>query len=295
MKLANAGRTQPLIDGEFPLTKEDFQHIAGIAMSDAGIDLNEAKASLVYSRLTKRLRLLRLQSFQNYCALLSSGDGGEERQHMVAALTTNVTRFFREQHHFEHLKAHVVEPLVATARAGGAVRIWSAACSSGEEPYSIALSILSAMPDAASLDVKVLATDIDPDVLRKGQAGVYGEAAMAPVPADKRQRWFTPQIDAEGGKAWRAGGELRKLVTFRNLNLIGHWPMRGPFHAIFCRNALIYFNEETQLEVWSRFVPLLAPAGRLYIGHSERLFGDVASMFVNEAITTYRLRKELAE
>jgi chemotaxis protein methyltransferase CheR len=291
--LANAGKRTPLIGGEFPLTKEDFQQIAGIAQSDAGIDLCEAKASLVYSRLTKRLRLLRLESFQNYCALLSSERGGEERQHMVAALTTNVTRFFREQHHFEHLKAHVVEPLVATARAGGAVRIWSAACSSGEEPYSIALSILSAMPDAASLDVKVLATDIDPDVLRKGQAGIYGEAAMAPVPADKRQRWFTPQTGGEGGKAWRAGAELRKLVTFRNLNLIGHWPMRGPFHAIFCRNALIYFKEETQLEVWSRFVPLLAPSGRLYIGHSERLFGDVATMFVNEAITTYRLREEL--
>jgi chemotaxis protein methyltransferase CheR len=291
--LANTGKRTPLIGGEFPLTKEDFQQIAGIAQSDAGIDLCEAKASLVYSRLTKRLRLLRLESFQNYCALLSSERGGEERQHMVAALTTNVTRFFREQHHFEHLKAHVVEPLVATARAGGAVRIWSAACSSGEEPYSIALSILSAMPDAASLDVKVLATDIDPDVLRKGQAGIYGEAAMAPVPADKRQRWFTPQTGGEGGKAWRAGAELRKLVTFRNLNLIGHWPMRGPFHAIFCRNALIYFKEETQLEVWSRFVPLLAPAGRLYIGHSERLFGDVATMFVNEAITTYRLREEL--
>jgi chemotaxis protein methyltransferase CheR len=291
--LANTGKRTPLIGGEFPLTKEDFQQIAGIAQSDAGIDLCEAKASLVYSRLTKRLRLLRLESFQNYCALLSSEHGGEERQHMVAALTTNVTRFFREQHHFEHLKAHVVEPLVATARAGGAVRIWSAACSSGEEPYSIALSILSAMPDAASLDVKVLATDIDPDVLRKGQAGIYGEAAMAPVPADKRQRWFTPQTDGEGGKAWRAGAELRKLVTFRNLNLIGHWPMRGPFHAIFCRNALIYFKEETQHEVWSRFVPLLAPSGRLYIGHSERLFGDVATMFVNEAITTYRLREEL--
>jgi chemotaxis protein methyltransferase CheR len=290
--LANTGKRTPLIGGEFPLTKEDFQQIAGIAQSDAGIDLCEAKASLVYSRLTKRLRLLRLESFQNYCALLSSERGGEERQHMVAALTTNVTRFFREQHHFEHLKAHVVEPLVATARAGGAVRIWSAACSSGEEPYSIALSILSAMPDAASLDVKVLATDIDPDVLRKGQAGIYGEAAMAPVPADKRQRWFTPQTDGEGGKAWRAGAELRKLVTFRNLNLIGHWPMRGPFHAIFCRNALIYFKEETQLEVWSRFVPLLAPSGRLYIGHSERLFGDVATMFVNEAITTYRLRED---
>jgi chemotaxis protein methyltransferase CheR len=295
MKPAQASkRTQSLIDGEFPLTKEDFQQIAGIAHADAGIDLCEAKASLVYSRLTKRLRALRLESFRSYCALLSGHDGGEERQQMVAALTTNVTRFFREQHHFEHVKTHVVEPLVATARAGGAVRIWSAACSSGEEPYSIALAVLSAMPDAASLDVKVLATDIDPDVLRKGQSGVYGEAAMAPVPKEMRQRWFSPQADSTGEKVWRAGEDLRKLVTFRKLNLIGAWPMRGPFHAIFCRNALIYFKEETQLEIWRRFVPLLAPSGRLYIGHSERLFGDVATMYVNEAITTYRLREELA-
>jgi chemotaxis protein methyltransferase CheR len=184
----------------------------------------------------------------------------------------------------------VIAPLVATARAGGPVRIWSAACSSGEEPYSIALSILSLLPEAASLNVKILATDIDPDVLNKGQNGVYGETAMAPVPADMRQRWFTSQTDASGNKVWRAGNELRKLVAFKKLNLIGNWPMRGPFQAIFCRNALIYFKEETQLEVWNRFVPLLAANGRLYIGHSERLFGDAASLFINEAITTYRLR-----
>jgi len=293
--LANAGRrSQYLIDGEFPLSKEDFQQIAEIAYADAGIDLNEAKASLVYSRLTKRLRTLRLESFHSYCALLSKTDGEGERQHMVAALTTNVTRFFREPHHFEHLKTHVLPSLITTARAGGAVRIWSAACSSGEEPYSIALAILSVLPDAAALNVKVLATDIDPNVLQNGQAGVYGEAAMAPVPADMRHRWFSPQTDGDGVKAWRAGTELRKLVTFRNLNLIGHWPMRGPFQAIFCRNALIYFKEETQVEVWRRFVPLLAPGGRLYIGHSERLFGDAAAFYVNEAITTYRLREAAA-
>ena len=211
---------------------------------------------------------------------------------MVAALTTNVTRFFREPHHFEHLKTHVVPALAATARAGGAVRIWSAACSSGEEPYSIALAVLSVLPDAASLNIKVLATDIDPNVLQKGEAGVYGEAAMTAIPLETRQRWFTAQADGEGGRAWRAGTALRNLVVFRKHNLIGGWPMRGPFHAIFCRNALIYFKEETQVEVWCRFAPLLAPSGRLYIGHSERLFGAAASMYVNEAITTYRLREE---
>ena len=285
-------RKEPLIDGEFPLTKEDFQQIIEVAHADAGIDLCEAKASLVYSRLTKRLRALRLESFSSYCALLSKGDASEERQHMVAALTTNVTRFFREPHHFEHLKAHVLPPLLKEVRKGGAVRIWSAACSSGEEPYSIALIILSLLPEAASLNVKVLATDIDPGVLQKGQSGVYGDAAMAPVPPELRNRWFSRQ-DSERGKAWEAGPELRKLVTFRKHNLMGPWPMRGPFHAIFCRNALIYFKEESQVEVWCRFAQMLAPGGQLYVGHSERLFGQAASLYSSEGITTYRRKDEV--
>lgn len=286
--LASNGRRreQSLIEGEFPLTRDDFQQIAGMAYADAGIDLGESKVSLVYSRLAKRLRTLRLNDFRSYCEFLARDEGGEERQQMVAALTTNVTRFFREPHHFEHLRTHVIPQLAARARAGAAVRIWSAACSSGEEPYSIALSILSVIPEAATLNVRVLATDIDPGVLRKGSAGVYSESAMEAVPKDIRQRWFVAQ---DGG--WRAGDELRRIVAFRKLNLIGEWPMRGPFQAIFCRNALIYFKEETQVEIWRRFVPLLAPAGRLYIGHSERIFGEAAPFFANEAITTYRLKE----
>lgn len=291
--LASNGRKreQSLIEGEFPLTKDDFQQIAGMAYADAGIDLGESKVSLVYSRLAKRLRTLRLNDFRSYCEFLARDEGGEERQQMVAALTTNVTRFFREPHHFEHLRTHVIPQLAARARAGAPVRIWSAACSSGEEPYSIALSILSVIPEAATLNVRVLASDIDPGVLRKGAAGVYGESVMEAVPKEIRQRWFVPQDDARDGKSWRAGDELRRIVAFRKLNLIGPWPMRGPFQAIFCRNALIYFKEETQVEIWRRFVPLLAPAGRLYIGHSERLFGEAAPFFVNEAITTYRLKE----
>jgi chemotaxis protein methyltransferase CheR len=285
-------RKENLIEGEFPLTREDFQQIIEVAHSDAGIDLCEAKASLVYSRLTKRLRVLRLESFSSYCTLLSKGDASGERQHMVAALTTNVTRFFREPHHFVHLKENVLPPLIKEVRHGAPLRIWSAACSSGEEPYSIALAILSVVPEAASLNVKILATDIDPGVLEKGQEGLYPDAAMTAVPADLRKRWFTQCDDGVGGRAWRAGDELRKLVTFRKHNLMGTWPMRGPFHAIFCRNALIYFREEAQVEIWCRFAPLLAPGGRLYVGHSERLFGDAAALFANEAITTYRLREE---
>lgn len=283
-------RKRYLIDGEFPLSREDFQLIADVAHTDAGIDLCEAKADLVYSRLTKRLRALRLESFASYCALLSKNDANGERQRMVSALTTNVTRYFREPHHFDHLKTHVLPALTTKARDGGSVRLWSAACSSGQEPYSIALSVLSVMPDAAAHNVKILATDIDPEILTVGNAGVYADTEMATVSAEMRRRWFT-QEDTNGIKMWKAGPELRKLVVFRQHNLLGHWPMRGPFDAIFCRNALIYFREQAQVEIWCRFAPLLAPEGRLYVGHSERLFGDAASLYENEAITTYRLRK----
>lgn len=285
-------RKEALVEGEFPFTKEDFRRIAEIAHSDAGIDLCEAKADLVYSRLTKRLRTLQLESFASYCALLADGHHSGERQNMVSALTTNVTRFFREPHHFEHLKTQVLPTLAPKIRAGGSLRIWSAACSSGEEPYSIALTVLSVIPDAAIRNVKILATDIDSTVLQKGSDGVYPDAAMSSVPPDLCKRWFTSQ-DSAGGKMWKANDELRKLITFRQHNLMGNWPMRGPFDAIVCRNALIYFREETQVEVWCRFAPLLTPAGRLYVGHSERLFGKAASLYVNDAITTYRLREEL--
>lgn len=293
--IASAARKRKdrLIEGEFLFTREDFLRIAEVAHSDAGIDLVESKADLVYSRLTKRLRALRLESFESYCALLSEGDASGERQHMVSALTTNVTRFFREPHHFDHLKTHILPALIAKARAGGSIRIWSAACSSGEEPYSIALTILSVMPDAGSHNVKILATDIDPGVLQKGATGVYADAAMAAVPPELRKRWFSAQDNPDSGKMWKAGEELRSLVVFRQHNLRGHWPMRGPFDAIFCRNALIYFREEAQIEVWCRFAPLLTPAGRLYVGHSERVLGEASNLYASEAITTYRLRGEV--
>ncbi|MGP0060107.1 MAG: CheR family methyltransferase [Beijerinckiaceae bacterium] len=280
-----------VVAGEFRITNADFRQIAAMLHADAGIYLPESKATLVYSRLAKRLRALGLQSFRDYCALVSQGDsaGVDERQRMLAALTTNVTRFFREPHHFEHLRKAVLLPLVDVARRGGRVRFWSAACSNGAEPYSIALSILAEFPNAASYDVKVLATDIDPYMIAEGAVGVYSDAIMAPVPADLRRNWFTASR-AQADKVWTANETLRSLVVFRELNLIGQWPMRGQFNAIFCRNVVIYFEEETQAQLWSRFIPLLAPGGLLYIGHSERLSGPAAASFDNEGITTYRLK-----
>jgi chemotaxis protein methyltransferase CheR len=270
---------------EFRLTARDFSKISSIIHSESGIVLPESKSNLVYSRLAKRLRLLGLSNFSDYCSLVSdtSTSGKTERQAMIAALTTNVTRFFREPHHFEHLKTKILPACLAKAKIGQRVRIWSAACSSGQEPYSIALTILSLMPDAANYDIKILGTDIDPNIIQLGQAGVYDMDALAPVPADLRQRWFSPE--ATGGM--RANEPLRNLVSFRRLNLIGHWPMQGTFQAIFCRNVVIYFDNDTQSQIWSRMTPLLAPHAAFYIGHSERITGPAEASLRSDGITTY--------
>lgn len=278
---AMAGASQP--PGEFTLTERDFRAIADMLRQDAGITLPDGKTTLVYSRLAKRLRALGLPGFSDYVALLQGADGAEERQNMMRALTTNVTRFFREPHHFEHLRTTVLPPLLAAAKAGGRVRLWSAACSNGQEPYSLGLTILDLLPNAADLDVRILATDIDSDMVAAGRAAHYDAETLAPVPAPLRSRWFRP---AAGGL--EAGPELRRLVQFRELNLIGTWPMRGGFDAIMCRNVAIYFDADTQALVWSRFAPLLAPGAHLYIGHSERLSGPAAAGFVPAGTTIYR-------
>ena len=275
-----------LVDGAYPLTAEDFQRIAAMARADAGIALPDTKATLVYSRLVKRRRALGLESFRDYCALVAAGDGVEERRRMLAALPTNVTRFFREPHHFEHLASTVLPPLIEYARAGGRMRLWSAACSSGQEPYSMALTLLSLWPEAARYDVRILATDIDPNVVAAGREGVYSAELLAGTTTEHVRRWFRP-LAAE---TFEVGDALREIVAFRELNLHGSWPMKGRFDAIFCRNVAIYFEEETQSRVWSRFAPVLNPGGRLFIGHSERLTGPAAALFVSEGVTTYRVK-----
>ncbi|MBN9481181.1 MAG: protein-glutamate O-methyltransferase [Bordetella sp.] len=273
-----------LVEGEFVFTAEDFRHIAQTLHAHAGIALSEGKAALVYSRLAKRLRLLGLRSFRDYCALIEGAQGVDERQAMMAALTTNVTRFYREPHHFDHLRDKVMPGLAAKARAGGRVRLWSAACSNGQEPYSMALTVLDVLPEAADLDVRILATDIDPNMVADGAAGVYSEDLLAPVPAASRKH-FAPAAGAPG--RFSADATLRRLVTFKELNLIGDWPMRGRFDVIFCRNVVIYFDDETQERVWNRFTPILNPGGVLYIGHSERVTGPAAHVLQPAGLTTY--------
>ncbi|HQT61605.1 MAG TPA: protein-glutamate O-methyltransferase [Acidiphilium sp.] len=277
-----------LIEGaEYVLTREDFRTIARIMHEEAGIALPEAKATLVYSRLAKRIRTLGLESFAEYCELVESKAGSAERQEMLGALTTNVTRFFREPHHFDHLRTRILPPLLAQARSGGRVRLWSAACSSGQEPYSIALTVLGLLPEAPRYDIRILATDIDRTMLATGRAGLYDAGEIAAVPPDLRERWFEPANN--NSPKFRIAEAARSLVAFRSLNLIGNWPMRGRFNAVFCRNVAIYFDDETQKQVWARMVPLLEEGGALYIGHSERVSGPAEASLRSDGITTYRL------
>ncbi len=286
---APSRRAESLVDGEFVLTAEDFSKISSIIHAHAGIALAESKAALVYSRLARRLRTLGLESFKDYCALVGGRDGLDERQAMLTALTTNVTRFFREPHHFDYLRDKVMPRLAETARRGGRVRLWSAACSSGQEPYSMAITVLAALPEATRLDVKILATDIDPRILDEAREGAYSEDAVQPVPISLRGQWLQ-RTSMGSDRPWRVNNEVRSLVAFRELNLIGDWPMSGRFDVIFCRNVVIYFDEPTQEQVWTRFTPLLQPGGVLSIGHSERVSGPAAERFANVGLTTYLLR-----
>jgi chemotaxis protein methyltransferase CheR len=285
---AGSGRNLAASGSEFVLTWDDFRTIKDTLHADAGIALDESKVPLVYSRLAKRLRALGLESFRDYCSLILSRDGVDERQRMLAQLTTNVTRFFREPHHFEHLKTRVLPPLLTAAERGAPVRIWSAACSTGQEPYSIALTILSLLPKAANLDIKILATDIDPNVVATARAAEYPDDLVRDIPADMRSRWLR-KVTESGGTTWRMADEVQELVRPRELNLIGDWPMKKKFHAIFCRNVVIYFDDATQAKVWARFATSLLPAGTLFIGHSERVTGPATPRFKTVALTTYEL------
>lgn len=284
MSATTAQKDAAIVPGEYLLTVADFRQIAAILHDDAGISLSEAKAALVYARLAKRLRALGLSSFRDYCALVSEGGAVDERQRLVAALTTNVTKFFREKHHFDHLQRVVLPSLVERARRGGQVRIWSAGCSNGQEAYSAALVILSMLPEVLSLDFKILATDIDPNMVAEGKVGRYSSTAVEDVPPELKKRWLRKVSEDE----WQVAAEAMELVAFRELNLFAPWPMKKPFDVIFCRNVAIYFDKTKQAELWARFARTLLPGGTLYIGHSERITGPAAEVFANDGITTWR-------
>jgi chemotaxis protein methyltransferase CheR len=264
-------------------TEADFTQIAKRAYQDFGLHLAPSKKELVYSRLAKRLRELGMTDFRSYCALIESPGGGAERMQMLSALTTNVTHFFREDHHFRLLRETVLPPLLAEARAGRRVRLWSAGCSAGQEPYSLAFTLLDLCPEAARLDIRILASDVDPAILRRAEEGTYPADEIKAIPAGMRDRF----LDQSGGGQFRVNDRARGIVRFAELNLIDDWPMRGGFDIIFCRNVAIYFDKETQARLWQRFGALTPPGGYLFLGHSERLNGPAEAQYRNVGVTAY--------
>ncbi|MEM9755341.1 MAG: protein-glutamate O-methyltransferase [Pseudomonadota bacterium] len=268
------------------LSDSAFRRIADFAHNQFGIQIDLQKKSMIQSRLSKRLRALGQTDFAEYCAMIEGG-AAEEREQFISAITTNVTHFFREVHHFEQLRDDVLPPLIETARQGGRVRIWSAGSSTGPEPFSIAATLLALCPEAAALDIRILATDLDRAVLTKAKTGTF-DADQAKVPAPHWAKLVFEQPGAADRKQVRA--DVMALVTFRQLNLNGDWPMRRPFDVIFCRNVAIYFGRAVQQRLWQRFADHLPAGGTLVIGHSERVSGPAADKFDPAGITTYRKR-----
>ncbi len=269
----NSGIAAAAPQREFAFSESDFQFLAALAYERAGISLSDSKRNLVYGRLSRRLRALGLTSFGEYREYLEGGDGSEIER-FINSISTNHTKFFREAHHFTHLRASVVQTLAQQdqKRAVRRLRIWSAGCSTGEEPYTIALVLRREIADMTRHDVKILATDIDTDVLAKASRGEFSAETLDNIP-DPFCRYFQP-TEGSNGATFKVAQDVRSLITFRSLNLVETWPVKGPFDAIFCRNVMIYFDAPTRSKLIERFIRLIKPDGFLYIGHSESLLGS---------------------
>lgn len=262
--------TAPLLLPSPDLAAADFRRISEIVYRTSGIVLPPGKEGLVRSRLAARLRELGMATFGEYVARVGDGGDGAELARMVDLLTTNKTSFYRERAHFDYLRDRVFPALRAR---GGRAQLWSAGCSSGEEPYTLAMLVRETAAPNERLDWRILATDLSARVLARARAGTYDLETLADVPAAERQRWFEPAAPTLRGPAMQAREELRRMVSFARLNLMDPWPMRGPFDAILCRNVMIYFDRPTQERLVGRFWELLAPGGTLFVGHSESLTG----------------------
>ena len=266
---------------EFVFTGADFERIRKMIYSRAGISLSPNKHEMVYSRLGRRLRALGLAEFREYLALLEDGDA-VEWEAFTNSLTTNLTAFFREEHHFP-----VLADLLRQHKGSGPITLWCSAASTGEEPYSMAMTAIEAF-GVRNPQVRILATDIDTNVLAKARQGIYACERLDKMPQERIKRFFLRGKGAHAGKV-RVRDELRAMVDYRALNLLeASWPIRGPFHAIFCRNVMIYFDKPTQYAILQNFVPLLHPDGLLFAGHSES-FHHAADLFRPRGKTVYEL------
>ncbi|WGH80140.1 CheR family methyltransferase [Jannaschia ovalis] len=280
-------RPDALLRHDLELPDAEFRAIAQLMHRQTGVLLDDGSRPLVFSRLARHVRRLGKSSFADYLAYLAGPNGAGERERMIDALTTNTTRFFREPAHFELLRAQVMPDLRRKAEAGARVRLWSAACSSGEEAYSIAAAVHAAFPDAARHDLRILATDVNRQMLDRAQDATYPAEIAGDVPDAYRDALFEP---AAKGAALVVRRALRDLVSVRYLNLMDPWPVSGAFDVIFCRNMAIYLDAATQARLWARLAGVLAPRGALFIGHSERLGAEREHAFETLGHTAFRLR-----
>ncbi|SNX59094.1 chemotaxis protein methyltransferase CheR [Nitrosomonas ureae] len=266
---------------EYNFTQADFERIRKLIYKHAGISLSTSKQNMVYSRLARRLRATGFDSFDEYLDYLERGNP-EEWEAFTNALTTNLTAFFREQHHFPILERHIEK-----RKNHDKIQLWCSASSTGEEPYSMAMAMVHAFKSYTP-PVHILATDLDTNVLAKAQMGIYSLDKLEKLPKEKLKQFFLKGKGSHDGSA-RVRPELRNMITFRKLNLLDdNWPIRGPFDAIFCRNVMIYFDKKTQYKILKKFVPLLASDGLLFAGHSES-FQHAIDLFKLREKTVYEL------
>lgn len=253
---------------QFQVSDKEFSFICHLVYEDTGIVLSENKREMVYRRLMRRTRDLKIPSFSQYCDLISRPNNNE-LPNFINAITTNLTSFFREEHHFDYLKEQFIPEHEKECAADKKLRIWSSACSTGEEPYSLAITIKEAMANhLLGWDVRVLSTDLDTDVLATAKQGVYKLDRIKELSHSRQQRWFSKGTGEQLGLV-KVKSELQDLITFNPLNLLSQWPMRGSFDVILCRNVLIYFDKKTQLMLLDRFMKILRPGGVIMLGHSE--------------------------
>ena len=268
-------------DREFSMSKQNFEFIKRVVYEHTGINLSDHKQNMVYGRLARRLRALGLDNFDDYCEIIENPNTTEFVE-FTNSITTNLTSFFREKHHFDCLKNTVIPALMEKNRISKRIRIWSAGCSTGEEPYSIAL-VLASFASLRDWDVKVLATDLDSNVVAKAKAGVYPGERIASVPDDYLKSFKKDKHE----EFVKVKDNVCRLITFKQLNLLHEWPMKGPFDLIFCRNVVIYFDVPTQKKLFARYANILTSKGHLFIGHSENL-NKVNDQFNNLGRTMYQ-------
>lgn len=254
---------------EFSMTDTDYRYISQTVYRECGIVLSDQKKDMVYSRLARRIRFYKLKSFAEYINYLEAHKE-QEFGEFINAITTNLTSFFREPHHFSFLKNTILPEMKKNHAHDKRVRVWSAGCSTGMEPYSIAMTMINQFP--SSFDFKILATDLDTNVLATAKNGIYEAQNVTGIEQDKLKQFF--QRDDTGGR-YKVKNKLKELITFKQLNLLEPWPMKGPFDVIFCRNVVIYFDLETKNKLFQRYAELLRPNGYLILGHSETMSRDI--------------------